>query len=117
MNKKNILIVGAILCCIPAIAFAAGDITALMSPLKANVSSIPAFISSFLKSMVKISLPIIAFFFLLAGFKFVSAGGNSEKIESAKTNFLYVVLGAALILGAWVLSTLIGNTVTEVLGT
>lgn len=66
--------------------------------------------------MVQVGLPIVALFLLIAGFKFVSARGNSSKLEEAKENFKFVIIGAALILGAWVIATLIGNTVTQIVG-
>jgi hypothetical protein len=60
--------------------------------------------------------PVITVFIVYAGFLFVSARGNTETIKKAKENFMYVILGAALILGAWVLATLIGGTVSQLLG-
>ena len=100
---------------IPLVADAA--VTGIQNPLNASFSSIPTFISGFLQVMVKIGLPVVAIFILIAGFKFAAAGGNPDKIEKAKENLVYVFIGATLILGAWVISTLIGNTVTQVIGT
>jgi len=78
--------------------------------------SLEGFISDFLKAIVEISLPILTLFIVYAGFMFVTARGNEEKLKKAKSNFLYVILGAILILGAWVLATLIASTATQVLG-
>ncbi len=97
---------------IPVVALAA-PAGKLEDPLNSNYSSIPNFISGALKVMVEIGLPVVALFLLIAGYKFAAAGGNPHKLEEAKENFVYVILGALLILGAWVLATLIGNTVTE----
>jgi hypothetical protein len=76
----------------------------------ANVAD---FIAGFLRAVTLIALPVIAFFIVLAGFFFVKARGNSGELANAKKNFYYVILGAALILGAWVLATLIGGTITQ----
>jgi len=46
----------------------------------------------------------------------VLARGNSSKLDEAKKNFVYVIIGALLILGAWVIATLIGGTVTQLVG-
>jgi hypothetical protein len=84
-----------------------------------NPSSLPnfqQFIAAFLKAIVQISLPILTLFIVYAGFKFVFARGKPEGITEAKRNFLYVILGAILILGAWVLATLISTTASQVLG-
>lgn len=83
----------------------------------ANVPDIQTFIANVLKAVVEISLPILTLFIVYSGFLFVTARGNAEKIKHARENFMYVILGAILILGAWVLATLIASTATQVLGT
>lgn len=90
--------------------------TGLENPLNSNFSTIPAFIAGALKVLVMVALPIITLFFVISGFMFVLARGNSSKLEDAKKNFVYVVIGALLILGAWVIATLIGGTVTQLVG-
>ncbi len=87
--------------------------SSLKNPLSAEFSDIPRFIAGALKIMVIVALPIITFFFVYAGFMFVMAQCNPEKINEAKKNFVYVVIGALLILGAWVIATLIGGTVSQ----
>jgi hypothetical protein len=88
----------------------------LNTPLSPSLSSIPKFLSAALEAMVRIALPIITVFVVYSGFLFVTAQGNQSKLEDAKRNFFYVVLGALLILSAWILANLIGGTVTQVLG-
>src|ERR1700722_18323109 len=68
--------------------------------------NITAFVSGALQIIVLIALPVIGFFIVLAGFNFIMAQGNPGKIETAKKNFMYVIIGAGLVLGAWVLATL-----------
>ena len=87
---------------------------ALKNP--ANVPDLQTFIANFLKAIVEISLPILTLFIVYAGFLFVTARGNEAQLEKAKHNFLWVILGTILILGAWVLATLIASTATQVLG-
>ncbi|MBI4087776.1 hypothetical protein HY418_00110, partial [Candidatus Kaiserbacteria bacterium] len=41
------------------------------------------------------------------------ARGNEQALSKAKQNFIYVIIGALLILGAWLIATLIGGTVTQ----
>lgn len=86
----------------------------LKNPLNSNFSSIPAFIAGALKALALIALPIITLFFVISGFMFVMARGNQEQLKKAKMNFLYVVIGTVLILGAWILATLIAGTVSEI---
>lgn len=72
---------------------------------------VQSFIAGFLKAVVIISMPIIALFIIIAGFKFLSARGSSHAISEARDNFKYVIYGAILILGAWALAILIWGTV------
>jgi hypothetical protein len=88
----------------------------LYNPLDEEFSSIPTFIAGALKALVVVSLPIISLFIVVAGFMFVLARGNEAKLTKAKENLVYVVIGALLILGAWVIATMIGGTVTQLLG-
>lgn len=85
----------------------------LINPLNSSLSSIPEFIAGVLKAVVMVALPIITLFIVYAGFKFVSARGNPGGITEAKENFKWVIIGAILILAAWVLATLIAGTVTQ----
>lgn len=85
----------------------------LNNPLNSNYSSIPQFISGALKVMVMVALPIITLFMVYSGFLFVFAQGNQEQLSKAKTNFVYVVIGSILILGAWVFASLIGGTISQ----
>lgn len=71
------------------------------------------FISAVLRAVVYLSMPVIALFIMYAGFKYILARGNPGAIDEAHKNFLYVIIGALLILGAWVLATLIGGTISQ----
>jgi Type IV secretion system pilin len=115
MIKFLRLVLFGVVLLLPAVSIAA-EVSSIKNPLNANFSSIPEFIAGALQVMVKVSLPIIGLFILIAGFKFAAAGGNESKLSKAKENFVWVFIGAALILGAWVLATLISNTVTQIVG-
>ena len=97
---------------LPAAAQCTG--TCLENPLR--FSSLERFIEGVLQAIVMVALPIIVAFIVYAGFKYIAARGNSSKITSAHENFKYVIIGTILILSAWVLATLIGGTVSQLLG-
>lgn len=99
-----------------SVAHAADCGQGLCNPLNSNFSTIPAFIAGALKVLVIVALPIITLFIVISGFMFVMARGNPGALEKAKMNFVYVIIGALLILGAWVIATLIGGTVTQLVG-
>lgn len=90
--------------------------TGVQNPLNPAISTIPSFIAYALKVLVQVSLPIISLFIVYSGFLFVLARGNTEKLATARQNFLYVIIGALLILGAWIIATLIGGTVMQLTG-
>ncbi|MEX0917082.1 MAG: hypothetical protein WDZ90_00955 [Candidatus Paceibacterota bacterium] len=69
-----------------------------------------------LEIVVMIMFPIIVLAILWAGFLFVTAGGSEEKINTAKKVFFYTLIGAAIVLGAEVLSIAIQGTVGDILG-
>ena len=87
----------------------------LESPLNPAISTIPALLAAFLKAVVLIALPIIGLAIVYVGFLFVSARGNTGKLTTARAAFLNTMIGAVLILGAWLLANLIGNTVSQLL--
>jgi hypothetical protein len=77
-------------------------------------TTITQYVEMALRAFVLIAIPILAFLIVLAGFNFVFARGNPEKLALAKWNFLYVIIGTVLILGAWVFANLIGATITSI---
>lgn len=85
----------------------------LQNPLR--FASIETFIEGVLQAVVMIALPIITVFIVYAGFKYVAARGKPDALRESNKNLMYVVIGATLILAAWVLATLIGGTVTQLL--
>lgn len=111
---------GAFLVCAsffaPLIVYAADCTEGLCNPLSSSFSDIPHFIEGALRVLVMVALPVIGLFIVIAGFMFVLARGNSSELEKAKRNFLYVIMGAGLILGAWVIAELLSGTVGQLLG-
>lgn len=81
------------------------------NPLK--VSSIPELINLILGLVIDIGLPVVALAIIYVGFLFVSARGNESKLSEAKTAFLWTVVGAAIVLGAFVISTAIEGTINS----
>lgn len=86
----------------------------LENPLR--FPSIERFVEGVLQAIILVAMPIIVAFMVYAGFKFIMARGNSSQITNAKENFKWVVIGTIMILGAWVLATLIGGTIAQLLG-
>ena len=102
---------------LPFITYAAdcgGGGSAVTNPLQ--YCNIMDFVKAALQLFVILALPVLAFFIVLAGFQFILARGNSSQLEKAKMNFLYVIIGTCLVLGAWLLASLIGATISQITG-
>ncbi len=76
-------------------------------------------INDFIKALIGLALdvgvPIAAIMIMYSGFKFVTARGNPGEIEKAKELFFYTVIGAAILLGAFVIRDVIEGTVGKVI--
>ncbi len=51
--------------------------------------------------------------FIYAGFKYVLAQGDPAKIKDAHRALLYTVIGTAILLGAWLITDVISNTIDK----
>jgi Type IV secretion system pilin len=95
---------------LPVLVFAQASQTGLKNPLA--FGSIQEFLEALFKATTKLALPIIVIMIVIAGFQFILAQGNPAKLQKAKMNFLYVIIGTGLILGAWLFASLIGSTIS-----
>ena len=84
----------------------------LTNPIKAK--SIDALIAIILDFVVTIGTPIVVIMIIFSGFKFVAARGKPDEITTAKRSLIWVLVGAAIILGAQVLKTVITGTVADI---
>lgn len=71
------------------------------------------FLQQLFENFVKIALPFLVLFAIWSGLQFVLARGNEEKLSKAKENFLYVIIGTAIVFGAWGLAELLSGTVDQ----
>ncbi len=89
----------------------------ITNPLKAEIDTIPKFIVAIIEIVLIIAVPIIVLAVIYVGFLFVKAQGKPEEITKAKKALLYTLIGAALVLGAFVIANAIGKTVDEIKST
>jgi hypothetical protein len=83
----------------------------LESPLKSNIITIEDLLTTILNVLLVIAVPIIVFFIIFAGFTYVTAQGNPEKIKTATRSLTYAIIGAVLILGGVAISEIIASVV------
>ena len=61
--------------------------------------------------LLVIAVPIIIFFIIFAGFTYVTAQGNPEKIKLAPQSLHYAVIGGVIILGSSAMMVIVRNLV------
>ena len=76
-----------------------------------GVENVQQLITKILNLVVQVGLPIIVLMIIYAGFQYVTARGNPEKIKVAHDTILWTVIGAAIVLGAAVISHAISGTI------
>lgn len=113
--KKFWLIVYSFL--LPSTSFAIGEnpggSARLTNYLKDEYESVPCLIKAVLDIIVQIGSVVLVVFIVITGLKFVTAKGNSAKLEEAKQALLWTIIGAAIVLGAFVISEAIQGTVDQ----
>lgn len=83
----------------------------LENPLQ--FTEVTQLLAAILNVVVIISIPFVVLFLILAGFHYVTARGNPEKIKDASKSLLYGVIGGVIILASSAILTIISNTVNE----
>ncbi len=87
----------------------------LKNPL-GSTGDLNTFLENILHALVLLLTPVVVIMLLYSGFLFVSARGNAEKLGEAKKALLYTLIGAAIVLGAQGIATVLSNTVTCLAG-
>lgn len=87
-----------------------------LDPVTPNIHSFAEFVMQALRIVVQIGIPITAILLIWAGYLFVTAQGDVAKLTQAKRAFLWTVIGAAVVIGCWLLATAIQNTIEQIAG-
>lgn len=89
----------------------------IKNPLNSSINTLPKFIEEVLNIALMVGVPIITLAIIYSGFLFVMARGNSEKLGEAKNTLMYTLIGAALLLGSWVIAQAIQGTIADIKST
>lgn len=81
----------------------------LQDPL--GVKNFCDLVKTLLDIVLAIGIPVAVLFLVWAGFKFILARGNQNELGIAKKNFMFVIIGIAVFLGAWTLAMVISTTI------
>ncbi len=71
-------------------------------------------LSAILKTIVDIALPIVIVMVIYSGFLYVLARGRPEAIETAHKTLTWTLIGAAILLGAQLIATVLVDTVSNI---
>lgn len=91
---------------------ATGGSDGLPNPL--GVCTFAEFLAKLMTALEPIIGILAVFFIILAGFQFLTAQGNEEKIKKAKQTFLWTIIGTAIALGADILIRVIVEILTTI---
>ncbi len=110
--KQSYFISGlALLFLLPQISAAAGTGIKFKLPNFLNFDSIESLVIGILNVLVVIAIPIIVLRIIYSGFLYVTAGGDTTKLEQARLSLTYSIIGGILVLGAVAFSQVIANVV------
>lgn len=76
-----------------------------------DLTGVQKFLSSIIKTLIVVAGIYALFNLVLAGYDFMSAGGNSEKIAHAWAKIWQTLLGLVVAAGAFVLAAVFGQIV------
>ncbi len=95
-----------------AFVFAADNLIKLQSPLQSGLS-VASVLTAFFDVLVQIGAVAVTLAIVYAGFLFVVAQGNPEKLNQAKKTLFYTIIGALVLLGAQIIAKVIESTIKE----
>jgi hypothetical protein len=72
------------------------------------------FLVALLDVVIRIGMVLLVVMFVWTGFQYVTAGGNASKVSNAHKAFMYSIIGAALVLGAFVIINVLQGTIDAV---
>lgn len=90
-----------------------GPGSGIKSPLSDSITDIPKLINAILGIIIQIGFPLVVVMIVYCGFLFVMARGNKDQLETAKKAIVWTLIGAAVLLGASVISAAIQSTITN----
>lgn len=79
---------------------------------QAKGQCIPELLFKVIDIILVFALPIIVLYIMYAGYLFVTAAGNSEKISAARSALLWSIIGGVIVLGARIIVTIIQGTIS-----
>ena len=83
------------------------------NPLKDK--TIQSLVTTLIRTLLQIAVPIAVLAIIYSGFKFVTAQGNEAELKKAKEQLYWTIIGVAILMGAFVISAIIKGTIDKVI--
>ena len=115
--KQSITTIYIALCTVPFMTYAECDPGKLCNPLKGDMGLWDLVEFLIRDVLVEIIAPIaITLALLWSGFQFITAQGKEAELAKARNNFFMVIIGAVILLGAYVILEIVTSTVNDIVG-
>jgi hypothetical protein len=116
MKKYQLFFCLALINLFPLLALAqgsgeTGSGNIITNPLK--VESLTELLALVLDIIVQVGLVVIVFFIIFAGFKYVTAQGNTSEITKAHNALMATLIGSAIVLGSYAIAKALDSTVKQ----
>lgn len=101
---------------LPVISYAqAPGVVTIENPLKGTGSLMELIVAILNNIVLPIAAVLVVLYIIYGGFLFLSAQGNPKKIEEAKSNLLWALIGAGVLLGAVAISKVVQATINNII--
>src|SRR3989338_2167237 len=91
--------------------------TSLHNPLKSGTDNLFVLLKIIINDiLLPIGAVLAVMAFIFVGFKYVMAQGKPAELEKAHKALLYTAVGTGVLLGSWMLATVVCKTIAQVTG-
>jgi hypothetical protein len=81
-----------------------------------SVTQVDNFIQGVIQAIAGFGGLVATLFIVVAGFTYITSTGNPERLEKAKKTLLHSGVGLAIIIGAFVISSIVTSIATKAFG-
>ena len=82
-----------------------------------GITQIQTFIQSIIQVMITLAGLVSVGFFVWGGIGYITSSGDPEKLDKSKSTIFFSAVGLAIVLGAFVLSSIVTQLATSAFGT
>ena len=111
--KKTSIILSAVILSLSLVT----PVFAQTVPATGGVSQVQSFIESIVQVLITLAGAVSVAFFVWGGFGYITSSGDPMKLDQSKKTIWYSAIGLAIVLGAFVLSSIVTQLATTAFGT